>query len=85
MAAIKAVIVLAAAAVLFWRFGHPVLQRTAAAYLVGAWLSAGATMLVWQLSFIPLAAVTFHASEFTLLFVAWRDHPSKAQVLKSAG
>ncbi len=39
-------------------------------------------MLVWQLSFIPLAALTFHAGEFTLLFVAWCDGQSGARLLK---
>lgn len=74
MALIKAAIVLAAVGVLCWRFGQPVLPRVAGAYLAGAWLTAGATMLVWQLSFIPLAALVFHVGEFTLLWVAWRDH-----------
>ena len=65
-----------------WRFGSPVLQRPAVAYLIGAWLTAGAAMLVWQLSFIPLAALTFHAGEFTLLFVGWCDGQSGARLLK---
>lgn len=82
MAAIKAVIVLAALGVLSWRFGHTVSQRMAAGYLMGAWLTAGATVLVWQLSFIPLAALVFHAGEFTLLFVAWRDHQDKTSLAK---
>jgi hypothetical protein len=64
---------------------HASSPTSSSAYLVGAWLSAGATTLVWQLSFIPLAALTFHASEFTLLLVAWRDHQSKAQLLEDAG
>jgi hypothetical protein len=74
MAAIKGVIVLAAVGVLLWRFGQPVPRRTAIAYVLGAWLIAGATTLVWQLSFVPLAALAFHAGEFTLLITAWRDH-----------
>ncbi|MBC8059002.1 MAG: hypothetical protein H7Y61_20735 [Rhizobiales bacterium] len=78
MAGIKAAIVLAAVGVLFWRFGHAVSKRSAGAYLVGAWLLAGATALVWQLSFVPFAALAFHAGEFTLLFVAWRDHQGRS-------
>ncbi len=74
MAAIKAAIVLAAVGVLLWRLGRPLPQRIAAAYAVGAWLIAGSSMLIWQLSLIPLAAVAFHVGEFTLLFAAWRDH-----------
>ena len=77
MAAIKAAIVVAAAGVLFWRFGYPVSQGFAAAYLVGTWLIAGATMLVWRLSFIELAAPIFHAGAFALLIVAWRDHQGR--------
>ncbi len=79
MAAIKLMIVLAVAGAVVWRFGHPVTRQTAAAYLVGMWLASGATMLVWQLSFIPMAALTFHVGEFTLLFAAWRDHQGKLQ------
>ena len=86
MAAIKLSIVLAAAGAVVWRFGHPVTRQTAAAYLVGVWLAAaGATMLVWQLTFIPLAALTFHVGEFTLLFAAWRDHQGKSRRSELAG
>lgn len=73
MALIKAVIALAAVGLLLWRLGQPLSRPMAIAYLVGAWLVAGATMLVWQLSFVPLAALTFHVGEFTLLIAAWRD------------
>jgi hypothetical protein len=73
MAAIKGLIVLAAVGALLWRFGQPAPRRIAIAYLLGAWLIAGATMLVWQLSLVPLAALAFHAGEFTLLIAAWRD------------
>ena len=85
MATIKAAIVFAAVGMLSWRFGYPLSERTALAYLIGAWLTAGASMLVWQLSFIPLASLAFHAGEFTLLFVAWRDHQSNSPRSKDAG
>ena len=84
MAAIKACIVLAAIGLVFWRLGQAVPKRTVCAYLVGSWLLAGATTLVWQLSFIPLAALVFHAAEFFLLFVAWRDREAKMQRLQDA-
>ena len=84
MAAIKACIVLAAIGAVFWRLGQAVAKRTASAYLVGSWLIAGATTLVWQLSFIPLAALVFHAAEFLLLVVAWRDREAKVQRLQDA-
>jgi hypothetical protein len=73
MALIKAALVLAAVALLLWRFGRPLRRPAAIAYLAGAWLAAGASMLVWQLSFIPLAAPVFHAGELTLLVTAWRE------------
>ena len=74
MAAIKATLVLAACAVLWWRFGHNLSQRIAAAYLAGTCLVAGATALIWQLSFVPLAAVLFHTGTLALLLAAWADH-----------
>ncbi len=74
MAAIKAALVLLALALIGWRLGRPTAPAVAALYLLGAWLMAGATVLVWQLSAIPAAALAFHAGEITLLLVAWRDH-----------
>jgi hypothetical protein len=81
MAAIKATLVLAAVGVLWWRFTYPISQPTAMAYLIGAWLAAGATVLIWQLSFITLAAIAFHAGEFALLVAAWRDQAGKSSLL----
>jgi hypothetical protein len=73
MAVIKAFIVLAGVGLLLWRFGRPVSRHMAGVYLAGAWLAAGASMLIWQLTLIPLAALTFHAGELALLVAAWRD------------
>lgn len=73
MALIKAAMVLAAIGLLAWRFGHPIGRRQATVYLVGAWLAAGGTMLIWQLTHIPAAAVLFHLGEFGFLLTAWRD------------
>lgn len=73
MGLIKGGIVLAAVAVLLWRFGRPISIRLASVYLVGAWLAAGASMLIWQLTFIPAAAMGFHLGEITMLVFAWRD------------
>jgi hypothetical protein len=77
MALIKGFLALAAVGVLLWRFGHPLSQRMAGAYLVGAWLAAGASMLVWQLTLIPLAALVFHLGEITMLLTAWRDRTGR--------
>jgi hypothetical protein len=73
MALIKAAMVLAAISLLAWRFGHPIGRRQAAVYLAGVWLAAGGSMLIWQLTLIPAAAIVFHLGEFAFLLMAWRD------------
>lgn len=73
MALIKAVIVLGALALLSWRFGLRLSARLAGLYLVGAWLIAGASTMIWQLAQIPTAAFSFHLGAFLLLAAAWRD------------
>ena len=74
MALIKGGIALAAIGAVLWRFGWPIGRGCAAAYMLGCWVLAGASLLVWQLTLIPLAAIAFHGFELGLLFVAWRDH-----------
>jgi len=74
MAVIKAALASAALAVLSWRFARPIPPATAMAYVVGAWLMAAASMIVWRLSFIGLGALAFHSGELMLLIVAWREH-----------
>ncbi len=73
MAMIKALLVVAAAAVLWWRLARPVTAFFAAGYLLGAWFMVAATVLIWQLSSIGAAAVLFHTGELSLLLLAWRD------------
>jgi hypothetical protein len=73
MALIKGGIVLAALAAVSWRFGRPVSKAVAAAYLFGSWILVGSTMLIWQLSWIPAAAILFHAAGLSMLFVSWRE------------
>jgi hypothetical protein len=34
---------------------------------------AGSTTLIWQLSFIPLAALLFHGALLAVVYVGWRD------------
>jgi hypothetical protein len=74
MALIKGCIALAAVAAVLWRFGWPIQRGLAAAYMLGCWVLAGASMMVWQLALIGAAAIGFHVFELGLLFVAWRDH-----------
>ncbi|MGQ0619248.1 MAG: hypothetical protein ACT4QA_04900 [Panacagrimonas sp.] len=73
MAMIKAGMVLIALGVLWWRFGKPIPSATAAVYLAGTWLATAATVLIWNLSDIALAAGAFHLGEIAVLLVAWRD------------
>jgi hypothetical protein len=80
MALIKAGIVFAAMSLLWRRFKRPVLPGLAAAYLVGVWFAAGTSMLIWQLTAIPLAAVTFHVGGLVWLLAAWGDYKTSPKV-----
>jgi|GEM_PF-1343706 len=71
MALIKATIALAAVALSWWRFRRPTPRVAAAIYIVAAGLMVGATISIWQLSSLLLAAVVFHLGLFALLVVAW--------------
>lgn len=73
MALIKGVIAIAGVAAVWWRVGRALPKAVAAGYLVGAWILVGSTMLIWQLSWIPLAAILFHAAALSMLVVTWRD------------
>jgi hypothetical protein len=73
MALIKAAISMAVVAAVLWRFGRPLSKPGAAGYLFGAWALVGSTMLIWQLSWIPAAAMLFHAAFVSMLFVSWRE------------
>lgn len=72
MAILKAALLVAAAAVLTWRFGRPLPRAALGGYLAGLVAMAAATAMVWQLSALPLAAFSFHAGLLAVLLVAWR-------------
>ena len=72
MAVVKALLVVCAAAALWWRFGHAVRPATAAGYIAGLAAMAVATMLVWQLSSMLVASLAFHGGLIATLVVAWR-------------
>lgn len=78
MALIKGVIVMAILAAVWWRFGRPIFKPGAAGYLLGSWILVGSTTLIWQLSWIALAAVLFHAAALFMLFVSWRPNGGAA-------
>ena len=73
MALIKASLVIIGLGVLLWRLRLPLTPRLAIGYLAGAWIVTGATMMVWQLTYIGTAAVVFHLGGFILLLLALHD------------
>lgn len=73
MAAIKALLVVVAAAAVAWRLRQPATAPLALGYLTGVWGMAAAAASIWQLTAIAPSAVLFHAAEFALLVLAWRD------------
>jgi hypothetical protein len=73
MAAIKGMMALAALGAVFWRFGWPTSKGVAVVYLCGTSVLAGSTMLIWQLTAIPLAAVLFHVAALSMLVAGWRE------------
>jgi hypothetical protein len=52
--------VMAAARVLFWRFGYPIERSRPLTYLVGACLVAGATARIWELTSVGLPPLIVH-------------------------
>lgn len=82
MALLKAALVVPALGLLWWRFGRPVSPLVSAVYVPGAWLLAGASALIWQLTWLPLAAATFHVAGLAVLLAAWRDDLPLLAVLK---
>ncbi len=63
MAAIKGLLAISAAGLLWWRLGTPVSSRAAVASAV----------LIWHLAFILAAAFLFHAAGVVGLVVAMRE------------
>jgi hypothetical protein len=57
----------------FWRLRWPISPAVAAGYLLGSSAMAGSAMLIWQLSFIPPAALLFQLAALTLLLLGWRE------------
>jgi hypothetical protein len=73
MGLIKASMVVAALGVLAVRLRWPLPGAWAAGYGACMALLAASTVLIWQLSWIALAAAVFHLAGFMLLVLAWRD------------
>ena len=62
MAALKGLLSVAAGGLVWWRLGQPVASRVAAAYIACVSALCASSLLIWNLSFIPVAA---------LLFMSW--------------
>lgn len=73
MAAIKGLLAVLAASLVYWRLGLPISARAAWAYATCAGLMFVASALIWQLALIPLASALFHAGWMGALCVAWRE------------
>lgn len=82
MALIKGFIALAAVAAILWRFGWSASRGATVAYTTGAWLIAGGSMLIWQLTYIPAAAIAFHVGAFAIVFAACRDDVVRQRALR---
>ena len=73
MGAIKGLLGIAAAAVVWWRLGQPVSVRVAVAYIACIGLLFAGTMLIWQLAFLSVASGLFHVGAFVGLVIAFRE------------
>lgn len=73
MGLIKASLIVAALGVLAVRLRWPLPGTLAWGYGACMALLTASTVLIWQLSWIPLAAAVFHIAGLVLLVLAWRD------------
>lgn len=73
MVLIKGLILLAAAALVWWRLGRPAAAGVAAGYLGALALSAAALGWLWGLHLMLAGAVPFYGGLAGLLLVARRD------------
>lgn len=73
MALIKAAIVAGLVSLLWWRLQWPMTAARAWGYLGTSWTLCAATVLIWQLASVAIAATLFHVALLALLLLAWRD------------
>ena len=73
MALIKAFIVLGAVGAVLWRCGWVLSTPVGVGYAAGTSVMVGSTMLIWQLSYIPGAALLFHVAALGMLYLGWRE------------
>lgn len=73
MALVKALLVLGALRLLWWRFGEAVTGARAWGYVGAVAAMALATLLAWQLSHLVVLSLAFHGALLTLGVLALRD------------
>jgi hypothetical protein len=77
MAFVKALIALAAAALVAWRFGLAIARPLSAAYIASVSLMALAPGLIWYEALLPLASAAFHSGLLLGLALAAGDGMAK--------
>lgn len=80
MAIVKAIILLAVLALLSWRLRWLTFRPLVVSYATAVGAMSFAFALVWQLTFIGVAAFLFHASLIALLVLMLRDDVGRARV-----
>ena len=73
MALLKVVMVVAALALVAWRLGYPVSRGVEVGYVAGAAAMVGASVLLWNLAHIGVAALVFHLGAGLLIAGAFFD------------
>lgn len=80
MAVAQGIILLAVLALLSWRLRWLTFRPLVLSYAAAVGVMSFASALVWQLAFIGVAAVLFHASLVALLVLILRDDVGRARM-----
>lgn len=73
MVGIKGIIALAAAALVYWRLGHPIARPVAIGYGTAICISVAALAWLWTLASIPLGSLCFYGGLAGLILVGRFD------------
>lgn len=76
LALIKAALSLGGLGIAYWRLGYPISNRLAGLYAACVAAACAASLLVWRLVALPLAATLFDLALVLFLIGAWRDTQS---------
>ncbi len=80
MVGIKGLIALAAAALLYWRLGHPIARPVAIGYGAMICVSVAALAWLWTLASIPLGSLCFYGGLAGLILVGRFDSGLSARL-----